>query len=65
MGVFDNIIAKYIATVVGFYVVSRPFLDPSNARINSMSQSEMLEDYYKRFVFLFFFFLKKKKLKKK
>ena len=29
-GVIDSIVAKYFATIVGFYVVSRPFLDDLN-----------------------------------
>lgn len=32
MGFIDNIIAKYFATVVGYLVVSGPFLDLSHPR---------------------------------
>ncbi|KAI4889871.1 hypothetical protein NFI96_029452 [Prochilodus magdalenae] len=46
MGVIDSIVAKYIALVVGYLVVSRPFLDPSNTRHLNSSHSERLEDYY-------------------
>ncbi|XP_036412156.1 ATP-binding cassette sub-family D member 3b [Colossoma macropomum] len=45
-GIIDSIIAKYIALVVGYLVVSRPFLDPSNTRHLNSSHSERLEDYY-------------------
>ncbi|XP_076463312.1 ATP-binding cassette sub-family D member 3-like [Babylonia areolata] len=47
MGFLDNIIAKYVATVVGYLVVSRPFLDLSHPRHLTSSHSELLEDYYK------------------
>uniref|UniRef100_H0UXQ6 ATP binding cassette subfamily D member 3 n=1 Tax=Cavia porcellus TaxID=10141 RepID=H0UXQ6_CAVPO len=46
MGFIDNIIAKYIATVVGYVVVSRPFLDLSHPRHLKSTHSELLEDYY-------------------
>ncbi|XP_062581521.1 ATP-binding cassette sub-family D member 3-like isoform X2 [Saccostrea cucullata] len=47
MGFVDNIIAKYIATVFGYLVVSRPFLDLAHPRHLNSSHSERLEDYYK------------------
>lgn len=47
MGVIDNIIAKYIATVVGFSVVSRPFLSASSTRHINSTHSERMEDYYR------------------
>ncbi|ELT92932.1 hypothetical protein CAPTEDRAFT_164747 [Capitella teleta] len=46
MGFVDNIIAKYIATAVGFFVVSRPFLNITNDRMSNMSQSVRMKDYY-------------------
>ncbi|NIG58322.1 ATP-binding cassette sub-family D member 3-like [Pontoporia blainvillei] len=46
MGFIDSIIAKYFATVVGYVVVSRPFLDLSHPRHLKSSHSELLEDYY-------------------
>nr|XP_046226762.1 ATP-binding cassette sub-family D member 3 isoform X2 [Scatophagus argus] len=46
MGFVDSIIAKYLATVVGYLVVSRPFLDLSHPRHLHSSHSELLEDYY-------------------
>ncbi|PVD23572.1 hypothetical protein C0Q70_16844 [Pomacea canaliculata] len=47
MGFLDNIIAKYIATVVGYLVVSRPFLNLAHPRHKTSTHSELLEDYYK------------------
>ncbi|XP_070562869.1 ATP-binding cassette sub-family D member 3-like [Ptychodera flava] len=47
MGFVDNIIAKYVATVVGYLVVSRPFLDLTNPRHENSTHNERLEDYYK------------------
>ncbi|KAK7501139.1 hypothetical protein BaRGS_00007624 [Batillaria attramentaria] len=47
MGFLDGIIAKYVATVVGYLVVSRPFLDLADPRHLHSSHSERLEDYYK------------------
>ncbi|XP_068565720.1 ATP-binding cassette sub-family D member 3a isoform X1 [Cebidichthys violaceus] len=46
MGFVDSIIAKYLATVVGYLVVSRPFLSPSHPRHLHSTHSELLEDYY-------------------
>lgn len=47
MGFIDSIIAKYIATVIGYLVVSRPFLNLAHPRHLRSSHSELLEDYYK------------------
>uniref|UniRef100_A0A1A7YJ53 ATP-binding cassette, sub-family D (ALD), member 3a n=2 Tax=Iconisemion striatum TaxID=60296 RepID=A0A1A7YJ53_9TELE len=46
MGFVDSIIAKYVATVVGYLVVSRPFLNLSDPRHLHSTTSELLEDYY-------------------
>lgn len=46
MGFIDSIIAKYVATVVGYLVVSRPFLDLAHPRHLHSTHSELLEDYY-------------------
>jgi len=46
MGLIDNMVAKYCATVVGYMVVSRPFLNIADTRLRGKSHSEMLEDYY-------------------
>ncbi|XP_063795924.1 ATP-binding cassette sub-family D member 3 isoform X1 [Pseudophryne corroboree] len=46
MGFVDDIIAKYFATVVGYLVVSRPFLIPNHPRHLTSTHAELLEDYY-------------------
>nr|XP_033772832.1 ATP-binding cassette sub-family D member 3 isoform X2 [Geotrypetes seraphini] len=46
MGFVDSIIAKYLATVVGYLVVSRPFLALDHPRHLKSSHAELLEDYY-------------------
>ncbi|MCJ8745318.1 hypothetical protein PDJAM_G00129070 [Pangasius djambal] len=46
MGVVDSIVAKYIAFVVGYLVVSRPFLDPTNTRLDHSTHAQRLEEYY-------------------
>ncbi|XP_041064441.1 ATP-binding cassette sub-family D member 3a [Carcharodon carcharias] len=46
MGFVDSIIAKYLATVVGYLVVSRPFLNLSDPRHLKSNHAELLEDYY-------------------
>uniref|UniRef100_A0A7N5ZVV6 ABC transporter domain-containing protein n=1 Tax=Anabas testudineus TaxID=64144 RepID=A0A7N5ZVV6_ANATE len=46
MGFVDSLIAKYVATVVGYLVVSRPFLNLSHPRHLHSTHSELLEDYY-------------------
>uniref|UniRef100_A0A1I7XPS6 ABC transmembrane type-1 domain-containing protein n=1 Tax=Heterorhabditis bacteriophora TaxID=37862 RepID=A0A1I7XPS6_HETBA len=43
IGFVDNIIAKYIATVVGWYAVSRPFFDRNNDSMNNMSKNELIQ----------------------
>ncbi|XP_059470318.1 ATP-binding cassette sub-family D member 3 isoform X2 [Neocloeon triangulifer] len=45
MGVVDNIVARYIATVVGFWAVSIPFLTSSGA-LSKINQQERLQQYY-------------------
>lgn len=47
MGVLDNVVAKYWATVVGYLAVSRPFLDLTHPRHANSTHSEIMEDYYK------------------
>ncbi|XP_072019010.1 ATP-binding cassette sub-family D member 3-like isoform X1 [Amphiura filiformis] len=46
MGFVDNIIAKYIATVVGYTVVSRPFLNLGHKPFLNLSHSEIMMEYY-------------------
>ncbi|PAA75695.1 hypothetical protein BOX15_Mlig023809g2 [Macrostomum lignano] len=45
-GLLDNILAKYVATVVGYLVVSWPFLNLANPRYSTSSHAELLEEYY-------------------
>ncbi|XP_025199621.1 ATP-binding cassette sub-family D member 3 [Melanaphis sacchari] len=45
MGFFDNILGKYIATVVGFYAVSIPFMN-RNSSLANLSQNERFRNYY-------------------
>lgn len=47
VSVIDNIVAKYLATVVGFLVVSRPFLDQSDPRHLNSTYAERMEDYFR------------------
>ncbi|VDM85487.1 unnamed protein product, partial [Strongylus vulgaris] len=47
IGCVDNIVAKYFATVVGWYAVSRPFNDRNNAVMNKKSRTELIEELYK------------------
>uniref|UniRef100_A0A8C7QQ36 ATP-binding cassette, sub-family D (ALD), member 3a n=1 Tax=Oncorhynchus mykiss TaxID=8022 RepID=A0A8C7QQ36_ONCMY len=46
MGFLDSMVAKYMATVVGYLVVSRPFLNLSDPRHMNSTQAELMEDYY-------------------
>lgn len=46
IGVADNIIAKYIATVVGFYAVSMPFLNENHPTLAKSSAQERFGIYY-------------------
>ncbi|KAI0211665.1 ATP-binding cassette sub-family D member 3 [Lamellibrachia satsuma] len=43
MGFVDNVIGKYIATVVGYLVVSRPFLNLNHPRHQHSSHGEVME----------------------
>ncbi len=47
LGIVDNIVAKYVATVVGFLVVSPPFLSKTSTRYVGISQDLVVQDYYK------------------
>ncbi|KJH44513.1 ABC transporter, ATP-binding protein [Dictyocaulus viviparus] len=46
IGFVDNIVAKYLATVVGWYAVSRPFFNGKNTVINKMTKNELIQEYY-------------------
>ncbi|CAM9411550.1 unnamed protein product, partial [Phaeothamnion confervicola] len=45
MAVFDNIVAKYFASVVAWTVVARPFLDLGSAKYAGASPSELYQAY--------------------
>jgi len=45
MGMVDNIVAKYLATIVGFLVVSKPFLSASG-KYSEQTHQQRLEEYY-------------------
>jgi ATP-binding cassette subfamily D (ALD) protein 3 len=47
IGFCDTLITKYLATAVGFFVISKPFFDFGNETFNQMSYSELLQTYYK------------------
>ncbi|KAE8986349.1 ATP-binding cassette sub-family D member 3 [Phytophthora rubi] len=47
MSVVDNIVAKYLATVVGYAVLSKPFLDAGNKRLEHSTYAERMEDYFR------------------
>ncbi|KAE9033467.1 ATP-binding cassette sub-family D member 3 [Phytophthora rubi] len=47
VGAVDTIVAKYLAIVVGYYVVSRPFMDPTNVRLAGLTYAERMEDYFR------------------
>uniref|UniRef100_A0A8D8XL03 ATP-binding cassette sub-family D member 3 n=1 Tax=Cacopsylla melanoneura TaxID=428564 RepID=A0A8D8XL03_9HEMI len=46
IGVIDNIVAKYIATVVGFYAVSIPFMKVEHTQLTGVTKDERFRQYY-------------------
>uniref|UniRef100_A0A915E4F5 ABC transporter domain-containing protein n=1 Tax=Ditylenchus dipsaci TaxID=166011 RepID=A0A915E4F5_9BILA len=46
LGFLDNIVAKYIATVVGWYTMSRPFFNKSDSTMMQKSKDQLMQDYY-------------------
>uniref|UniRef100_A0AC35U7T3 ATP-binding cassette sub-family D member 3 n=1 Tax=Rhabditophanes sp. KR3021 TaxID=114890 RepID=A0AC35U7T3_9BILA len=46
IGFLDNIIAKYAATTVGWFTVSRPFFDGENSEMMAKDKNELIQDYY-------------------
>ncbi|CAJ0566402.1 unnamed protein product, partial [Mesorhabditis spiculigera] len=46
IGFVDNIVAKYFATVVGWFAVSRAFFDLKDERMMAKSKNELIQDYY-------------------
>ncbi|CAI5741982.1 unnamed protein product [Peronospora destructor] len=47
MNVIDNVVAKYLATIVGYAVLSKPFLNMSNKRLENATYAERMEDYFR------------------
>ncbi|CEG49463.1 atp-binding cassette sub-family d member 3 [Plasmopara halstedii] len=47
ISVIDNIVAKYFATLVGYAVLSKPYLDSSNKRLLNTSYAERMQDYFR------------------
>ncbi|XP_062509989.1 ATP-binding cassette sub-family D member 3-like isoform X2 [Corticium candelabrum] len=47
IGIVDTVTAKYLATCVGYCVVSRPFLDLSHPRHLHSTHTQLMEDYYR------------------
>ena len=47
MGFIDHIVAKYLATTIGYLSVSIPFMDLSTAKFLNASPERLREDYYK------------------
>ncbi|CAG7714558.1 unnamed protein product [Allacma fusca] len=43
----ENIVAKYCATIWGYYAVSRPFLSSVPNTLTTLTQEKRLESYYK------------------
>ncbi|XP_047118911.1 ATP-binding cassette sub-family D member 3 [Schistocerca piceifrons] len=46
MGTIDNLVAKYCATVVGFFAVSLPFLDRNHPELAICGEQERFRLYY-------------------
>uniref|UniRef100_A0A914DZW5 ABC transporter domain-containing protein n=1 Tax=Acrobeloides nanus TaxID=290746 RepID=A0A914DZW5_9BILA len=46
IGFLDNIIAKYCATMVGWYTISMPYFDFKNEKMMQKSKNELIQDYY-------------------
>ncbi|KDR21095.1 ATP-binding cassette sub-family D member 3 [Zootermopsis nevadensis] len=46
MGILDNVVAKYVATVVGFYAVSIPFFDAVHPLLSGCGKEERFRHYY-------------------
>ncbi|XP_013137265.1 PREDICTED: ATP-binding cassette sub-family D member 3 [Papilio polytes] len=46
MGFVDNIIAKYVAIIVGFYAVSRPFFVKNHNLLTNSTENDRFKHYY-------------------
>jgi len=50
LGFLDNIVAKYVATVVGWYTMSKPFFNKGNRDMMTRSKDQLIQvDNNKRF----------------
>ncbi|TDH69722.1 hypothetical protein CCR75_008345 [Bremia lactucae] len=47
LSVIDNVVAKYLATLVGCAVLARPYMDISNKRLGNSSYADRMEDYFR------------------
>ena len=47
MGFLDHIVAKYLATTIGYLSVSIPFLDLATPKFLNATPQSLREDYYK------------------
>lgn len=47
MGVLDSVVAKYFATIVGWTVVSRPFLNREHPRHAASTSAEVYQGEHK------------------
>lgn len=47
MGFMDNIVAKYAATIIGYFCVSRPFFSKTDSRLLGQNHKTLMEHYYK------------------
>lgn len=43
IGFVENIVAKYCATVVGWYTMSRPFFSTTNTEMMNKSKTKLME----------------------
>lgn len=43
IGFVDNIVAKYVATVVGWYTMSRSFFDKNNSDMMKKTKNELMQ----------------------
>jgi ATP-binding cassette subfamily D (ALD) protein 3 len=46
IGIIDNVVAKYLALLVGYFAVSRPYLTTDPSPIDDLDTSDRMEHYY-------------------
>eukprot|EP01130_Rhizamoeba_saxonica_P004635 TRINITY_DN1888_c0_g1_i14.p1 TRINITY_DN1888_c0_g1~~TRINITY_DN1888_c0_g1_i14.p1 ORF type:complete len:656 (+),score=122.47 TRINITY_DN1888_c0_g1_i14:13-1980(+) len=46
IGIFDSLVTKYIATIVGYFVISIPFFNLAYEPFKEKSQDELMQHYY-------------------